>query len=109
MTTTDLTIFNTEPDEAGKGGESGVLMLTNADFVDVVFPQLPKGGFSPTGSRPGACCPAVKAKQAEVQHDLTLPPVPLVWHVPPHNHLAPRVAGCPAKPSLQLMWREVHP
>ena len=27
MTTTDLTIFNTEPDEAGKGGESGVLMV----------------------------------------------------------------------------------
>ena len=108
MTNTHLTIFDTQPDEADKGGERGVLMLTNADFVDAVFPQLPEGGFSPTGSRREACCPAVKAKQAVVQDDLTLAPVPLVWHVPPHNLLAPRVAGCPAKPSLPLMWRKVH-
>ena len=33
MNTTDLTVFDTEPDEAGKGGDSGAFMLTNADFI----------------------------------------------------------------------------
>jgi hypothetical protein len=51
MTTTDLTVSDTEPDEAGKGGEGGVFMLTNAEFVTAVFPQLPEGAFAAVCSK----------------------------------------------------------
>lgn len=56
MTTNDLTVFDTEPDEARTGGEGGVLMLTNADFVDAVFSQLPEGAFAAVCSKAGDPC-----------------------------------------------------
>jgi RepB DNA-primase from phage plasmid len=56
MTTTDLTVFDTELDKAGKGGEGGVLMLTNADFVAAVFPQLPEGAFAAVCTKAGDPC-----------------------------------------------------
>jgi hypothetical protein len=46
MTITDLTDSTPEPDEAGKGGEGGVFMTTNAEFIVAVFPQLPEGAFA---------------------------------------------------------------
>ena len=53
MTTTDLTVSETEPDEAGKGGEGGVLMMTNAEFVAAVFTQLPEGAFAAVCTKAG--------------------------------------------------------
>lgn len=54
MTTNDLTVSGAEPDEAGKGGEGGVLLLmTNADFVAVVFPNLPERAFAAVCSKTG--------------------------------------------------------
>jgi hypothetical protein len=49
----DLTVSDTEPDEAGKGGEGGVLMTTNADFVAAVFPSVPEGAFAAVCSKAG--------------------------------------------------------
>lgn len=49
----DLTVSDTEPDEAGKGGEGGVFMLANADFVAAVFPQFPEGAFAAVCSKAG--------------------------------------------------------
>ena len=65
MTTTDpknfwpgipLAVFETEPDKAGKGGEGGVIMLTNADFVTAVFPLFPEGAFAAVCSKAGDPC-----------------------------------------------------
>lgn len=53
MTTTDLTVSETEPDEAGKGGEGGVFMTTNAEFIVAVFPQLPEGAFAAVCTKGG--------------------------------------------------------
>ena len=53
MATKDLTVSETEPDKAGKGGEGGVLMMTNAEFVAAVFPQLPEGAFAAVCSKGG--------------------------------------------------------
>jgi hypothetical protein len=53
MTSNVLTDFSTDPLEAGKGGEGGVLEITNADFVAAVFPQLPDGAFAAVCSKPG--------------------------------------------------------
>ena len=62
MTTTDpkkfwpgtrLTVFDTEPVDAGKGGEGGVLVLTNVEFVAAVFQQLPEGAFAAACSKAG--------------------------------------------------------
>ena len=53
MTTTDLTIFDTEPNKAGKGGKGGVLLLTNTEFVAAVFPYLPNGAFAAVCSKAG--------------------------------------------------------
>ena len=50
---TDLTVSDTELDEAGKGGEGGVFMTTNADFVAAVFPLLPEGAFAAVCSKAG--------------------------------------------------------
>jgi hypothetical protein len=50
---TTLTVFKSEPDQAGKGGEGGVLMLTNAEFVAAVFQQLPEGAFAAACSKAG--------------------------------------------------------
>jgi hypothetical protein len=41
-----LTVFTTEPVQAGSGGEGGDLQITNADFVSAVFPLLPEGAFA---------------------------------------------------------------
>ncbi len=41
---TNLTVLETEPDDAGKGG--GFSTVTNAEFVSAVFPQLPDGAFA---------------------------------------------------------------
>ena len=46
MTTTELTVFVTEPTEAGKGGEGGVFGITNANFVAAVFQSVPEGAFT---------------------------------------------------------------
>lgn len=53
MTTPTLTDSTTEPDEAGKGGEGGALMMTNAKFVAALFPQLPEGAFAAVCSKAG--------------------------------------------------------
>jgi len=53
MTSNVLTVSVTDPLEAGKGGEGGVLEITNADFVAAVFPQLPDGAFAAVCSKPG--------------------------------------------------------
>ena len=50
---TELTVSETEPGEAGKGGEGGVLMITNADFVAAVFPSVPEGAFAAVCSKAG--------------------------------------------------------
>ncbi len=42
MTTIDLTVSDTDLEEAGKSGEGGVSMMTNADFVAAVFPSVPR-------------------------------------------------------------------
>lgn len=47
------TVLPTDPAEAGKGGEGGVGLLTNADFVAAVFPCLPKGAFAAVASKDG--------------------------------------------------------
>ena len=53
MTIQTLTDSTVELDEADKGGEGGVLMMTNADFVTAVFPQLPEGAFAAVCSKAG--------------------------------------------------------
>jgi RepB DNA-primase N-terminal domain len=53
MTTNDLTVSETEPVEAGKGGEGGVFMLANAEFVAAVFPHLLKGAFAAVCAKTG--------------------------------------------------------
>lgn len=53
MTNINLTVSETKPDEAGKGGEGGVFMLTNTDFVAAVFPSVPKGAFAAVCSKAG--------------------------------------------------------
>ena len=46
MTTTELTVFDTEPTEAGKDGEGGVFEITNSNFVAAVFQSVPEGAFT---------------------------------------------------------------
>ncbi len=41
-----LTVLTSEPDKAGKSGEGGVSMMTNAEFVAAVFPQVLEGAFT---------------------------------------------------------------
>ncbi len=53
MKTIDLTVSGTDPEEAGKGGEGGVLMITNADFVAAVFPSAPERAFVAVCSKAG--------------------------------------------------------
>ncbi len=53
MPTIDLTVSDTEPEEAGKGGEGGVSMMTNADFVAAVFLSVPNGAFAAVCSKAG--------------------------------------------------------
>lgn len=53
MTTFDLTVFPTEPDETGKEGEGGIFMLTNAEFVAAIFPSVPEGAFAAICSKSG--------------------------------------------------------
>jgi hypothetical protein len=53
MTPNVLTDSITEPLEAGKGGEGGVLQISNADFLAAVFPALPDGAFAATCSKNG--------------------------------------------------------
>ncbi len=53
MTPIDLTVSDTDPQEAGKGGEGGVSMMTNADFVAAVFPSVPEGAFAAVCSKAG--------------------------------------------------------
>lgn len=42
-----------EPVEGGKGGEGGVLQMTNGEFVAAVFPSLPEGSFPAVSSKGG--------------------------------------------------------
>ncbi len=53
MSMIDLTVFETGLDEAGKGGEGGVFMLTNAEFIAAVFPAVPEGAFAAVCSKAG--------------------------------------------------------
>lgn len=48
-----LTVFPTEPAEAGKGGEGGDFQITNAEFVAAVFQHLPEGAFAAVCSKGG--------------------------------------------------------
>ena len=48
-----LTVFPAEPVEGGKGGEGGVLQMTNGEFVAAVFPSLPDGAFVAASSKGG--------------------------------------------------------
>ena len=48
-----LTVFPADPAEAGKGGEGGVLQITNAEFVAAVFPSMPEGAFVAVSSKGG--------------------------------------------------------
>ncbi len=48
-----LTVFPADPVEAGKGGEGGVLQITNAEFVAAVFPSMPEGAFVAVSSKGG--------------------------------------------------------
>lgn len=48
-----LTVFPTDPVEAGKGGEGGVFQIENSDFIDAVFPCLPEGAFAAVSSKSG--------------------------------------------------------
>ena len=48
-----VTVFPTEPVEAGKGGEGGDFQITNAEFVAAVFPRLPEGAFVAVSSKRG--------------------------------------------------------
>ena len=38
-----LTVLQTEPPEAGKGGKGGEIQITNAEFISAVLDYLPKG------------------------------------------------------------------
>ena len=49
-----LTVLRTDPVEAGKGGEAGVLQITNAEFIAAVFRTLPEGAFV-AGTYPPPC------------------------------------------------------
>ncbi len=49
----DLTVFPDGPVEAGKGGEGGVLQITNAEFVAAVSPSMPAGAFVAVCSKGG--------------------------------------------------------
>ncbi len=42
-----------DPVEGGKGGEGGVVPITNAEFVAAVFPCVPEGAFIATCSKAG--------------------------------------------------------
>ena len=39
--------------EAGKGGEGGDFLITNAEFIAAVFPKLPEGAFAAVCSKSG--------------------------------------------------------
>lgn len=47
------TTYATGPAEAGKGGESGVSQVSNAEFVAAVFPTLPEGAYAAVCSKAG--------------------------------------------------------
>lgn len=53
MTTHDMTVSEVELYKAGKGGEGGILLTTNAEFMAEVFPQLPDGAFVAVCSKSG--------------------------------------------------------
>jgi hypothetical protein len=48
-----LTVFPTEPAEAGKGGEGGDFQITNAEFIAAVISGLPEGAFAAVCSKSG--------------------------------------------------------
>ena len=48
-----LTVFPTDPLETGETGKGGDLQITNTEFIEAVFPQLPEGGFVAVCSKPG--------------------------------------------------------
>ena len=70
MMNTYVTVFPSEPVEAGKGGEGGNFQITNADFVAAVFPLLPEGAFAAMCSKNGdpglGGWPASRADQVAV-------------------------------------------
>ena len=53
MTTNDMTVSEVELYKSGKGGEGGVLLITNAEFVAAVFPQILDGAFVAVCSKAG--------------------------------------------------------
>lgn len=48
-----LTVLQTEPQGAGKGGEGGERQITNAEFIAAVFPEAPEGAFAAVCSKSG--------------------------------------------------------
>ena len=48
-----LTVSPTDPLETGETGKGGDLQITNTEFIEAVFPQLPEGGFAAVCSKPG--------------------------------------------------------
>ena len=53
MSVAALTDFAIEPPEDGKGGEGGGIQITNAQFVEAVFPSAPEGAFVAVCSKTG--------------------------------------------------------
>lgn len=53
MKTNQLTVFTPEQDEGGKPGKGGDYQITNAEFIDAVFPQLPEGAFAAVCAKAG--------------------------------------------------------
>ena len=47
------TVLPAEPVKAGKGGESGVFEITNAEFIAAAIRELPEGAFAAVCSKPG--------------------------------------------------------
>lgn len=53
MISNGLTDFSIESQEGGKSGEGGDFRITNADFVEAVFPALPERAFAAACSKSG--------------------------------------------------------
>jgi hypothetical protein len=48
-----LTVSPNEQEDRGKGGEGGVLHITNAEFIEAVFPHISEGAFTAACTKSG--------------------------------------------------------
>lgn len=53
MTTNTSTVSVIEPNKVGEAGEGGVLSVTNASFINAVFPSIPEHAFAAICSKAG--------------------------------------------------------